>query len=196
MVLVDFLRELRTDMKIAFRLMTACLLVCLVCPQPLHAGGDTAENPYEIGEKLFAKKNYRTALNYFQKALQQGEVRSHYRIGLIYENAGKDVDALNHYQRFIDLGQPEDTQRKDAIQRVGAIEERQKRKTARATELLKRGKSLFKKGRYREAEQVLLRAVSENNSNPETHFYLGEVYLQREEFSKARSEYDKAKRFY
>ena len=183
-------------MKIVSRLITVCLLVLLMCPLSAQAGGDMAENPYEIGEKLFARKNYRTALKYFQKALQQDDVRAHYRIGLICEYAGKDENALYHYRLFIDLGQPADTQRKDAIQRVGAIEERQKRKTARATELLKRGKSLFKKGRYREAEQVLLRAVSENNSNPETHFYLGEVYLQREEFSKARSEYDKAKRFY
>jgi tetratricopeptide (TPR) repeat protein len=150
MVPVDLLRELRTDMKIAFRLFTAGLLVCLVCPQPAHGGGDTAESPYEIGEKLFAKKNYRTALTYFQKALKQGEVRSHYRIGLIYENAGKDVDALNHYQRFIELGQPEDTQRTDAIKRAGAIEARLERKTTKAAELLKRGKP-FRERRYLEA---------------------------------------------
>ena len=183
-------------MSIAFRLMTACLLVCLMCPRPVQAGGDTAVNPYEIAEKLFARKNYRTALKYYQKALKQGEVRAHYRLGLICEAAGKDGAALNHYQQFVDLGQPEDTQRQDAAQRAEAIEERLKRQATRTTELLKRGKSLFKKGRYREAEQVLLRAVSEDRSNPETHFYLGEVYMQQENYRKAKSEYEKAKRSY
>ena len=123
-------------------------------------------------------------------------MRAHYKMGLIYENTGKYGDALYHYRQFIDLGQPEDTQRKDALQRVKAIEERLARKTARTTELLKRGKSLLKKGRYREAEKVLLRAVAEDASNPETHFYLGEAYMHLEEYRKAKSEYDKAKRSY
>jgi len=183
-------------MKIGARLVTACLLACLMCPLPIHAGGDRAENPYEIGEKLFAKKNYKTALKYYQQALQQGESRAHYRMGQIYEKAGKSVDALNHYQQFIGLAQPEDTQRNDAAQRIEAIEEQRARKTTRSTELLKRSKSLFKKGSYREAEKVLLRAVSEDPSNPEPHFSLGEVYMKMEQYGKAKSEYDKAKRSY
>jgi Flp pilus assembly protein TadD len=62
--------------------------------------------------------------------------------------------------------------------------------------LLKRGEHLFKKGRYREAEQVLLRAVAAEKSNPETHFYLGEVYMKLEKYDKAKTEYKKATRSY
>jgi tetratricopeptide (TPR) repeat protein len=183
-------------MKTVFRLATACLLVCLTSPRSVQAGGYSAESPYEIAEMLFAKKNYRTALTYYQKALNQGEVRAEYGIGLIYEQGGKDPDALEHYRRFIDLAQPEDAKRKDAVQRIGAIETRREKKTARATELLKRGEHLFKKGRYREAEQVLLRAVAAEKSNPETHFYLGEVYMKLEKYDKAKTEYKKATRSY
>lgn len=183
-------------MKTAFRLVTACLLVCLMSPRPVQSGGYSAENPYEIAEMLFAKKNYRTALTYYQKALKQGDVRAEYKIGLISEHGGKDAAALDRYRRFVDLAQPEDAERKDAAQRIAAIEARLEKKTARTAELLKRGRSLFKKGRYREAEQVLLRAVAAEKSNPEAHFSLGEVYMKLEEYGKAKSEYGKAARSY
>ena len=76
-------------MKTAFRLVTACLLVCLMSPRPVQSGGYSAENPYEIAEMLFAKKNYRTALTYYQKALKQGDVRAEYKIGLISNTAAR-----------------------------------------------------------------------------------------------------------
>jgi Flp pilus assembly protein TadD len=182
-------------MKFGFRLLAACLLVCFLLPLQVHAGGDKGKDLYELGEKYFARDDYRRALQYYRKALGQNDVRAHYRIGLIYEDSGKDRDALNHYRRFIDLGRP-GTQRIDAARRAKGIEERMSRESARSTELLKRGKELFTEGKYNEAEQVLLEAVSEDPGNPEVHFYLGEVYMELEEFSKAESEYNKAKGFY
>lgn len=178
-------------MKTIFRLMTAGLLVCLIFPQLVQAGGDLGEDPYEIGEKLFAKKNFKTALKYYQKSLARNDVRAYYRLGLIYEAAGKEEEALNHYRRFMDLGQPA-MQQSDAAQRASAIEERLNRRATRSTELLERGKILFKKRKYREAERVLRDAASKGTSEPEIHFYLGEVYMQLEEYGKAKSEYKKA----
>ena len=122
-------------------------------------------------------------------------MRSHYRIGLIYEDAGKYRDALKHYQRYIDLGRP-GAQRSDAAARARAIEEKLSRDTSRSKELLDRGKSLFTEGKYREAEQVLLEAAAEDSSDPEIHFYLGEVYMELGDFTRAESEYNKAKGFY
>jgi tetratricopeptide (TPR) repeat protein len=116
-------------------------------------------------------------------------------MGLIYEDAGKDRDALRHYRRFLDLGRP-GSQRNDAARRVRTIEERLSRETTRSTALLERGKSLFTEGKYQEAERILLQAVVEDESNPEIHFYLGEVYMELEEYSKATSEYNKAKGYY
>jgi len=164
-------------------------------PQQVQAGGDKGKDPYEMGEKYFARDDYRRALQYYRKALGQNDVRAHYRMGLIYEDAGKDRDALRHYRRFMDLGRP-GTRRDDAARRVKAIEERLSRDTARPTELLERGKGLFLDGKYREAEKVLLQAAAEDGSNPEIHFYLGEVYMELEEYSKASSEYNKAKGYY
>ena len=122
-------------------------------------------------------------------------MRAHYRIGLIYEDSGKDRDALKHYRRFIDLGRP-GTQRNDAVRRAKSIAGRLTRETTRSTELLERGKNLLLEGKHREAEQVLLQAAREDAANPEIHFYLGEVYMELEEFGKAESEYNKAKGFY
>ncbi len=182
-------------MKIVFRLLTAFLLICLMLPQPVQAGGDRGKDPYEMGEKYFARDDFRRALQYYRKALGLNDVRAHYRMGLIYEDAGKDRSALGHYRRFMDLGRP-GTQRNDAVQRVRAIEERVRRETTRSTELLQRGKSFFTEGKYLEARKVLLQAASEDESNPEIYFYLGEVYMELEEYSKAESEYNKAKGYY
>ena len=182
-------------MKIVFRLLTALLLVCVMLPQQVQAGGDKGKDPYEIGEKYFVSEDYRTALQYYRKALGLNDMRAHYRMGLIYEDSGKDRDALRHYRRFMDLGRP-GTQRDNAARRVRAIEERLNRETTRSSGLLERGKSLFMEGKYREAEQVLLQAVVEDGSNPEIHFYLGEVYMELQEYSKAESEYNKAKGYY
>lgn len=182
-------------MKIVFRLLIACLLISLMLPLQVQAGGDKGKDPYEIGEKYFAKEDYRRALQYYRKALGQNDVRAHYRIGLIYEDAGRDRDALRHYRRFMDLGRP-GTRRNDAARRVRAIEERLSRETGRSNELLERGKSLFMDGKYREAEKILLDAAAEDESNPEIHFYLGEVYMELEEYGKAESEYNKAKGYY
>ena len=182
-------------MKIVFRVLTACLLVCLIMPQHVHAGGDKGKDPYEIGEKYFAREDYRRALQYYRKALGQNDVRAHYRMGLIYEDAGKDRDALKHYQRFVDLGRP-GTQRDDAVRRSRAIQERLSVETNRSTELLERGKNLSMEGKYREAEKVLLEAAREDETNPEIHFYLGEVYMALEDYGKAASEYNKAKGLY
>lgn len=204
-------------MKAAFRLVKALLLVCLLSPQPVQAGGDMGKNPYEIGEKHFARKNYKIALTHYRKALLLNDVRAHYRMGLIFEDAGKDRDALNHYRRFVELGQPDD-QRSDAVRRVGPLEERLKKKPKRSLtptpkpgaklkpapvpgpkptlKLLEQGKSLFKKGDYQEAEQVLLQAIANHESLPEAHFYLGEVYMHLEAYGKAESEYKKAKGYY
>lgn len=184
-------------MKNATRLMTACLLACLMSPQPALAGGDRGQDPYDTGRKLFARKNYGTALKYFEKALKRDDVRAHYGMGLVYEDTGRERDALRQYLRFIELAQPEDTEHGDALQRVSAIEERLKKtRIAPPIDHLERGRSLMKAGKYREAEKALLEAASRNESRPEIHFHLGEVYLQLEEYGKAKSEYDKAKRYY
>jgi len=62
-------------MKIVFRLLTACLLICLMLPQQVQAGGDKRKDPFEIGEKYFARQDYGKALQYYRKALGQNDVR-------------------------------------------------------------------------------------------------------------------------
>lgn len=180
----------------AFRLLTAGLLIFLALPQTVRAGAGLGEDPYEIGEKLFAREKHGTALKYYRKALVRNDVRAYYRMGLIYEAAGNVRDAMRNYRRFIDLGQLEDAQRGDAIVRLGTLEERQSLETRRTSELLERGRRLLKEGKYREAEKVLLQAVSQDKAGAEAHFYLGEVYMQLEEYGKAKSEYGRAKRSY
>lgn len=182
-------------MKSVFRLLAAILLICVMMPQQAQAGADKGKAPYDIGEKYFAREDYRRALQYYRKALGVNDIRAHYRIGLIYEDSGKDRDALKHYKRYIDLGRP-GAKRTDAVKRVKAIEARLDRETTRSADLLERGKSLFMEGKYREAEKVLLSAAMEDASNPEIHFYLGEVYMELGEYGKAESEYNKAKGFY
>lgn len=177
------------------RLLAGCLLLGPLLPQLVQAGGDRGKAPYEIGEKLLARKYYKTALKYYRKALEGDDARALPRMGLVYEYLGKDREALEQYRRFLELGR-QDPESSDTARRVSAIEERLKRKTVRPPDLLQQGKSLFLKGRYREAEAVLLKAAARNRSKPELHFYLGEVYMGLEEYDKAAAEYRKAKKLY
>lgn len=179
----------------AFRLTTACLALWLLSPLLVRAGGDPGTGSYEIGEKLLAGKNHRTALKNFQRALRHDDARGHFGMALLSEAAGKDRDALSHYQRFMDIGEP-GALRTEAVRRAVAIEERLVGKTARAAELLDRGKSLFGKGNHREAKRVLLQAAAEDKASAETHFYLGEVHLQLGEYAESAAEFAKAKRYY
>lgn len=182
-------------MRIFVRLLAVCLLVGLALPGLVRAGGDMGEAPYDVGEKLFARKNFKTALKYYRKALDRNDTRALYRMGLIHESAGKVGEAREEYQRFIEVGPPGE-QRSDAAARAAAIDERRKKQTARSTELLERGKSLFKKGKLREAEKVLRQAASRDESRAEAHFFLGEVYLGLGDFDRAKAEYRLAKKSY
>jgi tetratricopeptide (TPR) repeat protein len=107
--------------------------------------------------------------------------------------AGKHYDtALKYYRRAL----KQDPGNAEAAEKARAIEERQAKKTARTDKLLETGKALFRKKKYREAEKALLQAASRDRSNPEIHFMLGEVYLQMEQYDRAKAEYKKAKSGY
>lgn len=85
-------------MKIVFRLVAALLLGCLLLPQSSRAGGDYGVAPYEIGEKLFARKEFKTALKYYRKALGRNDLRAAQRIQEIEERQKKE-----EADRFTDL---------------------------------------------------------------------------------------------
>jgi tetratricopeptide (TPR) repeat protein len=105
----------RRQQWVAARLVMTSLLFSLALPCLALAGGDSGQDAYDVGEKLFARKHYRTALKYYEKALKQDDLRAHYRMGLAYEELGRDQDARYHYQLFVDLA-PQDARHGDASQ--------------------------------------------------------------------------------
>ena len=189
------MREKEQLMRMILRLLVFCLVVSFFLPVSVHAGADRGKDPYDTGELYFSRGDHRRAMQSYRRALGQNDVRAHYRMGMIYEKSGQDRDALKHFQRFMELGRP-GAQRDDAARRAQAIAKRLEQDTALSTTLLERGKGLFGEGRYREAEKVLLQAAGDDASNPEIHFYLGEVYMALEEYEKASAEYNKAKESY
>ena len=182
-------------MRVIARLLVLCLAIGMLIPQVAFPGADKGKEPYDVAEKYYAQNDHRRALTYYRKALGQNDVRAHYRMGLIYEEAGKDRDALRHYQRYLELGKP-DAKWNDAAARAKRLEGKLSADTARSSALLERGKSHYAEGKYRDAEKVLLDAAREDINNPEIHFYLGEVYMALEEYNKATAEYNKAKENY
>lgn len=182
-------------MKIIARLLVLCLALGVIFPQVAFTGADKGKDPYDVAEKYYAQNDKRKALTWYRKALGQNDVRAHYRMGLIYEAEGKDRDALRHYRRYLELGKP-DARWNDAAARAQKLESKLSADTVRSSALLERGKSLYAEGKYREAEKVLLDAAREDSQDPEIHFYLGEVYMALEEYSKATAEYNKAKENY
>ncbi|MDF1536024.1 MAG: tetratricopeptide repeat protein [bacterium] len=182
-------------MKVIMRLLLICLAIGVGFPQAAYPGGDKGKDPYEVGEKYFAQNDHRRAMTYYRKALGQNDVRAYYRMGIIFEDSGKDRDALRHYRRYLELGKP-DARWNDAAARVNRLEKKLTAESARSSVLLERGKSLYAEGKYRDAEKVLLDAAREDGNNPEIHYYLGEVYMALEEYTRATTEYNKAKELY
>ena len=89
-------------MQTVLRLISVGILIFLMMPQHVQAGGDKGKDPYELGEKYFGREDYRRALQHYRKALGQNDVRAHYRMGLIYEDSGRDRDAIRHYRSYMD----------------------------------------------------------------------------------------------
>lgn len=123
-------------MKAFFHAMAASLLVCLISPPLIQAGGD-------MGKKAFDRRH-------------------------------------------------PGPQRSGTVQQNGTLEKRPQQPATRTPGLLEQGKTLFMSGKFPEAEAVLLQAIAGDETQPEAHFYLGEVYLALEEYRKAESEYQKA----
>jgi tetratricopeptide (TPR) repeat protein len=159
------------------------------------AGGDIGQNLYDIGEKYYAQKKYGRALQYYRKAVAANDVRAHYGIGLVYEDTGKERDALKHYRRFMELGRP-NSKWNDAAARARRIEQRLQAETTRSAALFEKGKTLYEEGKFREAEDVFLDALREDDRNPDIHFYLGEVYMKLGEYGQAEAGYRMAKEYY
>jgi len=64
----------RSVVRVLLCVLAACLLAGLLAPRAVRAGGDMGEAPYDIGEKLFAKSQYKTALRYYRKALARNDL--------------------------------------------------------------------------------------------------------------------------
>jgi tetratricopeptide (TPR) repeat protein len=184
-----------TFMMLPARVLSVMLITGLLIPPPVMSGGDEVKSPYDLGEMYLEQKNYESAMRQYRKALELNDVRAHYKMGLIYEETGRGRDALKHFRRTIELGQP-GSEWDDAAERARRIEERLNTKTTRSAALLEKGRELFLEMRYREAEEILLEAVKNDETNPDIHFYLGEVYFQLGEYGKAEGEYLKAREYY
>ena len=182
------------DASFVPRLVAVCLVASLLSPWSARAGGGLGEGPYEVGMKLYSRAHYATALKYFRKALGRNDVRAVYAMGLVSEATDKDADARDHFRRYVELAPPEDPLRETAARKLAAIEERAASRAARTAGLLEQGKSLLGKGRYREAEKILLKAAASAETSAEAHFQLGEVYLRLERYDKATAEFRKAQR--
>ena len=179
----------------AFLVAAVIVVLSITGPTTSWAGGDKVANPYETAESYDAKGDYQRALKYYRMALSANDVRAHYRMAVIYEKTGRKRDAIRHYRRFIELGSY-GSDWKDASARLKTLEAELAAQTPRAQSLLDRGRSLYMEGRYRDAEKVLLEALDADETNPEVHYFLGEVYLELGDYDRAKSEFNKAKRYY
>lgn len=169
--------------------------LCSGAPRQVHAGGDKVKDPYSAAETYYAQRDWKRALQLYRRALSVNDVRAHYRMGRIYEQTGSARDAIFHYRRYLELGQP-GLEWNDAAQRLRGLENAQAKKAPGSQTLLERGRSLYAAGKFQEAETVLLEAVRAEETNPEAHFYLGEVYYELGQYEKAQRHFLKAKENY
>jgi len=96
---------------------------------PASAQGDVnreiAKKHYELGEKLYQFKDYKKALDEFQKAYDLAPIPAlMFNMGRCHEKLGATEDALKHYRRFL-AAKPDAPNRADVEARIKALEERQ-----------------------------------------------------------------------
>lgn len=177
------------------RVLTASLLLTLLAPPLLWAGGDLGYDPCEVGDKYLKRQDYRLALKFYKQAVAQNEACGRYGQGRVFEATGEERNALRQYELFMALSLPGDL-RTDAANRSEALAERLAKQAAKSAELLAEGTRLMAEKKYREAAKALIKAAAEDDANPEIHFQLGEAYLALEEYGKAKAEFKKAKGAY
>lgn len=102
---------------------------------------------------------------------------------------GRIQTALKYYRKAL----RQDPAHPGALERVETIEAQRRTLADKTTQLVERAKILARKGRYRQAEDVLVKAAKGDPENAELHFQLGEIYLRLEQYDKATAEYGKAK---
>ena len=93
--------------------LTATLLAFLVCPAAARAQAEPpapydpfrAEKNIEIGEYYLKKKNYDAAIERFKEAIRYKPnfARPHFLLGEAYEKKGDKAEAVNYYQKYLEI---------------------------------------------------------------------------------------------
>ncbi len=101
-------------MKLGLKL-AATLLVLFACPAAglaqAQAGSPAPFDPFlaekniEIGEYYLKKKNYDAAIDRFKEAIRYKSnfARPHRLLGETYEKKGDKAEAVNYYQKYLEI---------------------------------------------------------------------------------------------
>lgn len=88
----------------AFLLVCSCALLFGCNPQPDGQSDDQRDPFFQLGSKLVKERDYKGAVDAFEKALELNprSVMAHYELGLLYENRmNEPAIALFHYKQVL-----------------------------------------------------------------------------------------------
>lgn len=121
-----------------------------------------------IGETYHENKNYEKAIEYYDKAIQSGNIVVHRNRAWANESLGRYKEAIDDYRTYIDAGN-KDT---DAYLALGRL--------------------LIIQRRYEEAVAIMERGVKNLSENPKMHYYLGRAEYHLGRYHEAAIEFEKS----
>ena len=175
------------SVKISVVLVTALFLGCANVPAPIEGNFNRGVEHYDNGQLAKAIEEYKLALR-----KNPNDTFAMYNLAIVYQDQGKTDQAKNLYQDILKITE-------DTFSRINLagihynngnpdeafrhLETAANKNPDSAHPLSVMGELKEKQGKFAEAEQNYLKALSIDDKHALTHYRLGRLHLKREKFT-------------
>jgi len=158
-------------------------------------GGSDSRELFERGLDFYRQGKLDDARISLEGSLKQkARPDGFYYLGHIYLKLERPVLAERNFVKFMELS--DDSEKKQEVRDILPGLQGSSSMAAKALEHLSRGREMMDRGQEDLAVLELEKALEMDPGLADAHFYLGEIYMHREEYNRAIEEYQKAGREY
>ena len=181
--------------KQTWRISLVLTLILACSGQAALGGGSDSRALLERGLALYHQGKLNDARISIEGSLKQkARPEGFYYLGQIYLTMDRPILAERNFVKFLEIS--DDSARKQEVREILSGLQEGSSFTDKASEHLGRGRELLGSGQHDLAVLELEKALKLDPGLADAHFYLGEIYMHREEYDRAIDEYQKASRGY